>query len=327
VTRSVILGTGSAVPRKILTNKDLEGMVDTSDEWICTRSGIKQRRIASDGETTSSLATEAARRAMEMAGVEGQEIDMIVVATTSPDMPMPNMAGFVQTNIGARKAFTFDLYAACTGFLYGIAVADKFIKEKPERKILVIGSEVLSSITDWQDRSTCVLFGDAAGAVLVSGERDTERGILSTHLRSDGSLWQLLHIPGGGCLYPPSEEMIAKRDHCIRMQGNEIFKYAVRALTDVAREALEANEIHPDELDFFIPHQANIRIIKVVAKRLNIPMDRVYVNIDRYGNTSSASIPVALDEVNRSGRLQRGDLVLMDAFGAGLTWGAVVVRW
>lgn len=325
--RSVILGTGAAVPARILTNYDLECMVDTSDEWICTRSGIKQRHIASDGETTSSLATAAGKSALEMAAVEPDELDMIVLATTSPDMPMPNMAGFVQMNLGARRAFTFDLYAACSGFVYGLAVADKFIKEKPERKILVIGSELLSSITDWQDRSTCVLFGDAAGAAVVGGELGGDRGILSTHLHSDGSLWKLLYIPGGGCLYPPSVEMVSRRDHCIKMQGNEVFRYAVRALTEVAREALEENEIEPQKVDLFIPHQANHRIIKVVAERLKIPPDRVYMNIDRYGNTSSASIPVALDEVNRAGRLKPGDLVLLDAFGAGFTWGAVLLRW
>lgn len=327
MNRTVILGTGSAVPKKVVTNQDLESIVDTSDEWISTRTGIKRRHIAEDGETTSFLATEAARRALEMAGVKPEEVDMIVVGTTSPDMIMPNTGALVQKNLGASKAFAFDVYAACSGFVYALTIADKFVKERPEKKILAIGSELLSSITDWRDRNTCVLFGDAAGAVLVSGASDGERGILSTHLHSDGCLWELLHIPGGGCVYPPSAEMAEKRDYCIRMQGNEVYKHAVRSLTDVAREALVANQLEPDDIDLFIPHQANIRIMKKVAERLEIPEDRVYVNIERYGNTSSASIPVALDEVNRLGRLKQGDLVLLDAFGGGFTWGAVMIRW
>jgi 3-oxoacyl-[acyl-carrier-protein] synthase-3 len=321
------LGTGAAVPKKVLSNKDLESIVDTSDEWISTRTGIKHRHIAEDGETTSTLATEAARRALEMAEVKAEEVDMIVVGTTSPDMIMPNTGALVQKHLGASNAFGFDVYAACSGFVYALTIADKFVKESPEKKILAIGSELLSSITDWQDRNTCVLFGDAAGAVLVSGSNDTDRGILSTHLHSDGCLWELLHIPGGGCVYPPSAEMAEKRDYCIRMHGNEVFKHAVRSMADVAREALRANQLQPDDVDLFIPHQANMRIMKAVAERLEIPSDRVYVNIERYGNTSSASIPVALDEVNRLGRLKRGDLVLLDAFGGGFTWGAIMIRW
>jgi 3-oxoacyl-[acyl-carrier-protein] synthase-3 len=327
VNRSVIIGTGSAVPKKVVTNEELESIVDTSDEWIRTRTGIKQRYIAEDGETTSSLATEASLRALEMAGVSPEEVDMIVVGTTSPDMIMPNTGALIQKHLGATKAFGFDVYAACSGFVYALAVADKFVKEKPGSKVLAVGAEILSSITDWQDRNTCVLFGDAAGVVLLSGAQESDRGILSTHLRSDGRLWELLHIPGGGCVYPPSAEMAEKRDYCIRMQGNEVFKHAVRSLAGVAREAMEENQLKPDDIDLFIPHQANMRIMKKVAESLEIPIDRVYVNIDRYGNTSSASIPVALDEANRSGRLKRGDLVLLDAFGGGFTWGAVMIRW
>lgn len=327
MNRSVIIGTGSAVPKKVVTNEDLESIVDTSDEWIRTRTGIKQRYIAEDGETTSSLATVASLRALEMAGVSPEEVDMIVVGTTSPDMIMPNTGALIQKHLGATKAFGFDVYAACSGFVYALAVADKFVKEKPGSKILAVGAEILSSITDWQDRNTCVLFGDAAGVVLLGGSQESDRGILSTHLRSDGRLWELLHIPGGGCVYPPSAEMAEKRDYCIRMQGNEVFKHAVRSLAGVAREAMEENQLKPDDIDLFIPHQANMRIMKKVAESLEIPIERVYVNIDRYGNTSSASIPVALDEANRSGRLKRGDLVLLDAFGGGFTWGAVMIRW
>jgi 3-oxoacyl-[acyl-carrier-protein] synthase-3 len=327
VNRTIILGTGAAVPQKVLTNKELESIVDTSDEWISTRTGIKSRYIAEDGETTSTLATEAALRALDMAGVKPQEIDMIVVGTTSPDMVMPNTGALVQKHLGASNAFAFDVYAACSGFVYALTIADKFVKESPEKKILAIGSELLSSITDWQDRNTCVLFGDAAGAALVSGSNDGERGILSTHLHSDGCLWELLYIPGGGCVYPPSAEMAEKRDYCIRMHGNEVYKHAVRSLTEVAQEALEANQLDPEDVDLFIPHQANMRIMSKVAERLKISPDRVYINIERYGNTSSASIPVALDEANRSGRLKPGDLVLLDAFGGGFTWGAVMIRW
>jgi 3-oxoacyl-[acyl-carrier-protein] synthase-3 len=327
VNRTVILGTGAAVPKKVLTNQDLESMVETSDEWIATRTGIKSRYIAEDGETTSTLATEAARRSLEMAGVKPEEVDMIVVGTTSPDMIMPNTGALVQKHLGAVNAFGFDVYAACSGFVYALTIADKFVKESPEKKVLAIGSELLSRITDWQDRNTCVLFGDAAGAVLVSGSNDGDRGILSTHLHSDGCLWELLHIPGGGCIYPPSAEMAEKRDYCIRMHGNEVYKHAVRSLTDVAREAISTNNLKPEDVDLFIPHQANIRIMKKVAERLEIQEDRVYMNIERYGNTSSASIPVALDEANRSGRLKRGDLILLDAFGGGFTWGAVMIRW
>jgi 3-oxoacyl-[acyl-carrier-protein] synthase-3 len=327
VNRTVILGTGAAAPKNVLTNQDLESIVETSDEWIATRTGIKSRHIAEDGETTSTLATEAALRSLEMAGVKPEEVDMIVVGTTSPDMIMPNTGALVQKNLGASRAFGFDVYAACSGFVYALTIADKFIKESPGKKALAIGSELLSSITDWQDRNTCVLFGDAAGAVLLSGSSDGDRGILSTHLHSDGCLWELLYIPGGGCVYPPSAEMAEKRDYCIRMHGNEVYKHAVRSMADVAREAMRANDLEPEDVDLFIPHQANIRIMNKVAERLKIPTDRVYMNIERYGNTSSASIPVALDEANRSGRLKRGDLVLLDAFGGGFTWGAIMIRW
>lgn len=327
MNRSIILGTGAAAPKKILTNQDLESMVDTSDEWISSRTGVKQRHIAEDGDTTSLLAAEATRRALEMAGVEPEEVDMIVVSTTSPDMIMPNTGALVQKHLGASNAFGFDVYAACAGFVYALTIADKFVRDKPESKVVAIGAELLSYITDWQDRNTCVLFGDAAGSVVLSGTNDGDRGILSSHLHSDGRLWELLHIPGGGVVYPPSAEMAERRDYCIRMQGNEVFKHAVRSMADAAQEALTANQLGPDDVDLFIPHQANIRIMKKVAERLEISPDRVYVNIERYGNTSSASIPVALDEVNRAGRLKRGDLVLLDGFGGGFTWGAVILRW
>jgi len=327
VNRTVILGTGAAAPKKVLTNQDLESIVDTSDEWIATRTGIKSRHIAEDGETTSTLATEASRRALEMAGVKPEEVDMIVLGTTSPDMIMPNTGALVQKHLGAVNASAFDIYAACSGFVYALTIADKFVKESPEKKILAIGSELLSSITDWQDRNTCVLFGDAAGAALVSGSSDGDRGILSTHLHSEGCLWELLYIPGGGCVYPPSAEMAEKRDYCIRMHGNEVYKHAVRSLTDVAREAMSTNNLKPEDVDLFIPHQANIRIISATARKLSMSMDKVVVTVDQHGNTSAASVPLALDTAVRDGRIQRGETVLLEAFGGGFTWGSVLLKY
>jgi 3-oxoacyl-[acyl-carrier-protein] synthase-3 len=262
-----------------------------------------------------------------MAKVKPQELDMIVVGTTSPDMVMPNTGALVQKNLGARNAFAFDVYAACSGFVYGLTIADKFIKEKPESKMLVIGAELLSSITDWQDRNTCVLFGDAAGAALVSGAREGDRGILSTHLRSDGCLWELLYIPGGGCLYPPSAEMAEKRDYCIRMQGNEVFKMAVNTLGRIVDETLAANHMDKSDVDWLIPHQANIRIIQATARKLRMSMDRVVVTVDEHGNTSAASVPLALDVAVRDGRIKRGETLLLEAFGGGFTWGSALIKY
>ncbi len=322
-----ILGTGRALPSRVLTNRDLEQMVDTSDEWITQRTGIKERRVVAEGESNSKLAIAAARKALERARVAPEELDLIIVATLTPDYLMPSVAILVQQALGAWKAGAFDLSATCSGFLYALSVADKFVREEPKRRILVIGSEVLSHKTNWEDRTTCVLFGDGAGAAVVTGSPDGRRGVLSTHLHADGSLWHLLTLKGCGSLYPPCDSRIPREDYFIRMQGREVFKQAVRAMEAVAMEALEANGISPSDLSLLIPHQANIRIIEYLRERLGLPEERVFVNIHRYGNTSAASIPIALDEAQEEGRLSPGDLVLMVSFGGGFTWASVLLRW
>ncbi|GFE58920.1 beta-ketoacyl-ACP synthase III [Geobacter sp. AOG1] len=324
--RATITGTGSAVPDRILTNLDLEKMVDTSDEWVTTRTGIKERHIAGDGEFTSMFATRAAEGALQMAGVHADELDQIIVATVTPDFPFPATACIVQHNLKATKAAAFDISAACSGFLYGLSLADKAIRCGAASKILVIGAEVLSRIVDWTDRNTCCLFGDGAGAVVVEA-REGEAGILSTHIHSDGSYWELLCQRGCGNRNPATQKTLDDRLIYISMQGNEVFKLAVRAMEEVAHEALNSNNLTVGDIDLFIPHQANRRIIDAIGKRLGLDGDKVYVNLERYGNTSGASIPIALDEVNRSGRLRKDDLLLFDAFGGGLTWGSVLVRW
>lgn len=323
---TVILGTGSHLPKRVLTNQELETLVDTSDEWITSRSGIKERRIASKDETCSFLATKAAEAALQMASVSPSELDMIIVCTLTPDMIMPTTACLVQKNLGAAKAIAFDLSAACSGFIYGLAVADSFVRNNGKMKVMVIGSEVLSCRVNWKDRNTCVLFGDGAGAVVVSAGKG-KRGILSNHLHADGTLWKLLHIPGGGCVTPPSRDMVDNGMHYIQMEGKDVFRLAVRAMEDSSREALEYNNLAVKDIDLYIPHQANIRIIKGIAERLQIPMEKVFINIHKYGNTSAATIPIALDEANRSGLLKKGNLVLLNAFGGGFTWGASLLRW
>lgn len=321
-----ITGTGAAVPGKILTNQDLEQLVETSDDWITTRTGIKARHIAVEGEYTSTLATAAASRALEMAGVSPQELDLIVVATVTPDFPFPATACLVQNNLQATKAAAFDISAACSGFIYGLHFVDKAMRCGSARKALVIGGEVLSRIVDWSDRNTCCLFGDGSGAVVLEA-RDGESGILSTHIHSDGSYWELLHQPAPGGRNPASQRTLDERLAFIQMQGNEVFKLAVRAMEDAAHEALAVNGLSPADVDLFIPHQANRRIIDAIGKRLGIEGDKVYVNLERFGNTSAASIPIALDEANRAGVIKPGNLVLFDAFGGGLTWASALVRW
>ena len=324
--RSRITGTGSYAPKKILDNFDLEKMVDTSDEWITERTGIKERRIADSSEAASDLSVEASKRALQSAGLKPKEIDMIIVATVSGDMPLPSTASFLQHKLGAKSAAAFDLNAACSGFIYGLATADSFIRARSFKKILLVGVEVLSRFTDWEDRTTCILFGDAAGAVVIE-PTEKDRGVLSTHIYSDGSLWELICLPGGGSKCPSSKESVEKRQHYIKMKGNETFKVAVRTLEKIVVDTLKANKIKPSELSLLIPHQANLRIIQATAQRLNLSMDRVVVNIDRYGNTSSASIPVALDEAVRTGRICDGDYILLEAFGGGLTWGSALIKW
>jgi len=324
--RARIIGTGSAVPDKVLTNFDLEKMVDTSDEWITTRTGIKERRIAGEGEYTSTFATRAAERALEMAGVKADELDLVIVGTVTPDFPFPATSCLVQNNIKAVNAAAFDVTAACSGFLYGLSVAEKFIRTGTVKKALVIGAEVLSRIIDWSDRNTCLLFGDGAGAVVVEA-CEGDNGVLSTHIHSDGSFWELLYLPACGSRNPATQKAVDDRLVYLTMQGNEVFKLAVRAMGEVAHEALAASGMTPADIDLFIPHQANRRIIDAIGKRLGLAEDRVFVNLDRYGNTSAASIPIALDEANRSSRIKEGDIVLFDAFGGGLTWGAALLRW
>jgi 3-oxoacyl-[acyl-carrier-protein] synthase-3 len=323
---SRIIGTGSYLPERVLTNRDLEQSLDTSDEWIVSRTGIRERRIAHDKEYTSDLATQAALKALEMAGLEGGDIDLIVVATVTGDFSWPATACMVQTQLGAERAFAFDLSAACSGFVYGLATADNFLRAGSARRALVIGAEIFSRIVDWEDRGTCVLFGDAAGAVVLE-RQEGDSGLLSTHLHSDGSFWELLYQPGFGSRNPFNGQGGKEQAPYLQMKGNEVFKVAVRSLYEVALEALEANGMSVDDVDWFIPHQANSRILEATAKRLELPMEKVFMNVSRVGNTSGASIPVALDELNRSGNLSCGDIVLMDAFGAGFTWGSALVRW
>ena len=321
-----ITGTGSYAPKKVITNHDLEKLVDTSDEWITERTGIKERRIAEKGQSTSDLAYEAAHKALKAAKLPAQELDLILVATTTPDMIMPNLGCMVQEKLGAKNAAAFDIYAACSGFIYGLSVADAFIKSEAYRNILLIGAESLSRFVDWEDRTTCVLFGDGAGAVVIQRHAG-KRGVLSTHLHSDGSLGDLLNIPAGGALHPATHDTVRKRMHFIKMKGNETFKTAVRALESAVEEALEHNKVKPEEIDFLIPHQANLRIIQAMAQRLNMPMEKVVLTVHKYGNTSAASIPMALDEAVRDGRIKDNHLLLLEAFGGGLTWASALVRW
>ncbi len=321
-----ITGIGSAIPDKVITNDDLSKIVDTSDEWIRTRTGIRERRIVEDDMATSDLCTEAAIKALEDAKVDPKDIDLIIVATVTPDMAFPSTACIVQKNLGATNAAAFDMSVGCSGFLYGLATGTNFIKAGAYEKVLVIGAEVLSKIMDWEDRSTCVLFGDGAGACVL--ERCEEGlGILSYNLGADGENGHFLTQPAGGSRMPASIETVNNRLHYIHMDGREVFKFAVRAMEKASIEALKEVNMELEDIDFLIPHQANIRIINSAAKRLKVPKDRVYVNLDRYGNMSSASIPIALDEAYREGLINKGNNILMVAFGAGLTWASVMLKW
>jgi len=302
-------------------------MVATSDSWITERTGIRERRIAADGELTSDMAVKASVRALEMAHTRAEEVEMIVVGTISPDMPMPSCAAFVQHKLGAKHAFAFDVSAACAGSLYALAVADQFIQTGRVKRALVVGVELLSRLIDWTDRNTCVLFGDAAGAMVVGPSDDPNRGLLSIHLHTDGAVAHTLCIPGGGSKYPQSVEVVEKKLNKVAMQGREIYKYAVRAMPDAVLEALTANGMSVDDVDHVIAHQANLRIIESIMDRLGIPIEKCWLNIARYGNTSSASLPITLDEANRAGRLQPGDILALMAIGAGMAWGSAVVRW
>ncbi|HLL04966.1 MAG TPA: beta-ketoacyl-ACP synthase III [Myxococcaceae bacterium] len=322
-----IIGTGSYAPEQVITNKDLEKFVDTSDEWITERTGIKQRRKAAPGEATSDMAVAAARKALEMAGTRPEQVDLIVVGTITPDMPMPSCAAFVQAKLGAVNAFAFDVAAACAGSIYALSVAEQFIQTGKVKRALVIGADLFTQLVNWGDRNTCVLFGDGAGAMLLAPAEEPERGILSTHLRMDGSLAEILAIPGGGSKEPLTEENLRAQRNKVVMNGREVFKCAVRALADITQEALSANGLTASQVDHVIVHQANSRILESVMQRLEVPLEKCWINLDKYGNTSAASLPISLDEALRSGRIKRGDLVAMMAIGAGMTWGAAMVRW
>ena len=323
--KAQIAGIGSYVPDKILTNFDFEKMVDTSDEWIRTRSGIEERHVAADDQATSDLALIAAKRALQSARINAKDIGAIIVATATPDMLFPSTACLVQAQIGAPRVISFDVSAGCTGFLYALAVGESFIQNQYDN-ILVIGADTLTRITDYKDRGSCVLFGDGAGAVVLK-KSENENGIISSYFAADGSSWEPLYQPAGGTRIPASHDSVDQRLHYIKMQGNEVFKLAVRAMAEAATKTLKQANIHASDIDLLIPHQANIRIIEATAKRLHIPKEKVVVNLDRYGNTSAASIPIALDEAIQQGRAHKGSLILLVAFGAGFTWGGVLFKY
>jgi len=323
---ATIVGTGMYVPERVLTNADLERMVETSDEWIRERTGIRERRIAAEGETCSDMSVAAARRALDMAGVQVDEIDQIVLATTTPDRFLPSCACTVQAKLGAKNAAAFDVFAACTGFIYGLGIARGAIGVGAAETVLVIGAEQLSRIVDYTDRNTCVLFGDGAGAAVLRA-CEPDRGILATSIHSDGELGNLLEVPAGGSAQPATRETVEGHQHFIKMRGRELFKVAVRGMEDSLRVVLDQAGILPSDIDLLIPHQANERIINATLERLAVSPEKVILNLDRYGNTSSASIPISLDEVVRAGRLSSGDTVAFVAFGGGVTWGASVARW
>ena len=327
--RSRIVGTGTYLPERVVTNDDLSRKmgIETSDAWIRERTGIGARRIAAPDEATSDMATAASRKALEMAGIRADELDLIVCGTVTADMPFPAAACFVQAKLGAKKAAAFDVSAACAGSLFALSIADQYIKNGVAQKVLVLGAELLTRITDWSDRSTCVLFGDAAGAMVLVPETRPERGLLSTHLHTDGTQTSILNIPGGGSIRPYGPEVHEHRDQFIKMNGREVYKTAVRALEACSREALQRNGYRPQDVDRVIAHQANLRILEHVMKKLEIPLEKCELNIEEVGNTSSASVPLTLDQANRAGRLKDGDLVLMMAIGGGMAWGSALLKW
>jgi len=324
--RSVILGTGSELPSKVVTNHDLEKMVETSDEWITVRTGIKERRVLEEGKGNADMAFRAAQRALKDAQMQATDLDAIIMGTVTPDYPFPSSACVLEDMLGARNVFSFDVGAACSGFLNALSVADSFIRTGQINNALVVGSDALSRLLNWQDRGTCILFGDGAGAVVL-GASENGSGILSTRLRTDGSYVKTLYVPAGGSLKPATPETVRRNEHTITMNGKEVFKIAVRSMEEISRQALVEADVQVSEVALVIPHQANRRIIVALAERLGIPMERVMVNLEKYGNTSAASIPVALDEAKRQGRIKPGDIVLLNAFGAGFAWGAAVIKF
>lgn len=320
-----IIGVGEYLPKKVLTNAELEKMIDTSDEWITTRTGIKERRICAKAEATSDLAAKAAKDALDNAGLKPVDLELIIIATITPDMQFPSAACFLQHLIGAKNAVCFDVSGACAGFVYAIDVAQQFIARGVYKNALVIGAETMSTIVDWKDRNTCVLFGDGAGAVVLAETKSG--GILSSYLGSDGSKAELLKVPGGGSRHPTSKETLEHRLHYIKMEGNEVFKLAVTTMTEAAQVALKRANLECKDINLVIPHQANIRIIMAMAKKLDLAEEKIYLNIEKYGNMSSASTATALCEAVKEGRVKKGDIVLLVAFGAGLVWGATVIKW
>ena len=322
-----IAGTGSYVPEKVLTNAQLEKMVETSDEWITTRTGIKERRIAADDEFTSHMAANAARNALEQADFEAADLDLIIVATITPDTLTPATACYVQQQLGAKKAVAFDISAACSGFLYAMKIAKRLISDGAFNNALIIGAEKLSAFVNWEDRNTCVLFGDGAGAAVLRHAREGEGHIIATDMGTDGDQTHLLNIPGGGSACPITIENADQRLASLAMLGKEVFKHAVTRMRDSANRVIERACLHPEEIKLVIPHQANLRIIDAIAERLAVPNDRVFVNLDKYGNTSAAAVAIALDEAHRTGRFERGDKIVLVVFGAGLTWAAAAIEW
>ncbi len=320
-----IAGIGFYVPEKVLTNRDLERMVDTSDEWIRTRTGILERRLAEKGTGTSDLSARAAKKALENAGMKAEEIELLIVATTTPDQPLPSTACFVQEKIGAKNATAFDLGAACAGFLYALVTAEQFIKSGTHKKVLVVGADLISSFIDWTDRGTCVLFGDGAGAAVLTETKSG--GILASVLGSDGHYAELLKICGGGSRRPASDETIKAKEHYLKMSGSEVFKLAVRGMAEAVTKALAKAGVSKEEIACFIPHQANQRIIDAVSERLEFPKEKIFINLQKYGNTSAASCAIALCEAVEEGKIKKGDKVVLTTFGSGLVWGAMVIEW
>ena len=326
MTRAKIIGVGAYAPKRVLTNADLEKMVATSDEWIVQRSGIRERHIADEGEATSDLAVKAAAQALERAGLVPEDIEFIAVGTTTPDMFFPSVGNIVQHRLGCRRAGSVDLLAACAGSIYSLATGAQFVQTGKYRRVLCIGAETLSKITDFTDRGTCVLLADAAGAVVLEASEDGS-GILDVDLYSDGRYWDLLYMPGGGSRHPATHETIDQRMHYAKMKGGEVFKVAVRMFAECTEKILSRHGFTAADVSLFIPHQANLRIIEAAVKRVNLPMERVFVNVDRYGNTGAASVYVALEEAVSAGRIRKGDLIMMAAFGGGFAWGAALMRW
>ena len=324
--RAGIAGTGHALPEKILTNEDLEKLVETTDDWIMTRTGIRERHVARADEYTSTFAVAAARQALETAGVKPSELDLIICATVCPDMALPSTACLIQTQLGAKRAAAFDLVAACSGFIYSLTVADQFIRSGTAKRILIIGAELLSRYVDYTDRATCVIFGDGAGAAVIV-PKDDGSGVLATRIQSDGDYAEYLYIPGGGTRHPATHESIDARLHYIKMKGNELFKIAVRNMCEISNLVFNEARLKANDINLLVPHQANQRIADAVADRLGIPPEKVYGNIERIGNTSSASIPIALDECLKANRIKKNDIVMFVSFGAGVTWGATLVKW